>query len=177
MPEQEVLFEDDSRGTFIEGPYRYSLWRTWKGHGDRALCGWVMLNPSTANNRDDDPTIRRCMAYAKAWRYAGIVVRNLFALRATRPRDLLTASDTASDPVGPDNDNWLRQWEGMDRIVVAWGTGRYPRLKGRWEGVAALLEPLHPVCLSTARDGQLVHPLYQPAGLVPRPWRVPIRRW
>lgn len=170
---QDALFDDDASGAVIDGPYRYTLWRTWRRRPDPALCAWVMLNPSTANATEDDPTIRRCRTYARRWGYDGIVVRNLFALRATNPAALLDADD----PVGPDNDEWLAgRWDGVSRIVVAWGSGRYPRLCGRWEHVAALLQPFQPVCLRPARDGQPVHPLYQPGDLTPSRWRPPCRR-
>jgi hypothetical protein len=166
---QDALFADNTSGAVIDGPYRYSLWRTWGDRPDPALCGWVMLNPSTADASDDDPTIRRCVGYARRWGFDGIVVRNLFALRATDPRELLAATD----PVGPDNDAWLSdRWDGVGRVVVAWGTGRYPRLcDGRWKQVAALLEPMQPVCLRVGAGGQPVHPLYQPSRLLPSPWR------
>ncbi len=166
---QDSLFsEAHTCGAGIDGPYRYDLWRTWNPSPRPSICAWVMLNPSTADASEDDPTIRRCVAYAKTWGYDGLVVRNLFALRATDPRDLLNADD----PVGRDNDTWLStRLHGVDRVVVAWGTGRYPRLAGeRWRHVAALLAPLRPVCLRVAKDGQPVHPLYQRADLIPTPW-------
>ncbi|HUR74430.1 MAG TPA: DUF1643 domain-containing protein [Sporichthya sp.] len=164
-----ALFQDDANGAVIDGPYRYTLWRTWIGRPNPALCAWVMLNPSTADADVDNPTIRRCVGYAKAWGFGGIVVRNLFALRATDPAELISAAD----PVGPDNDDWLSsRWDGVERVVVAWGTGRYPRLCGdRWKRVAALLEPMRPVCLREGGNGQPVHPLYQPSGLAPTPWK------
>lgn len=166
---QAALFDDSTAGAVIDGPYRYTLWRTWAS--SPILCGWVMLNPSTADADADDPTIRRCVGYAKAWGFGGIVVRNLFALRATDPRQLADVED----PVGPANDAWLvGRWDGVARIVVAWGTGRWPRLHGeRWRHVAGLLAPRNPVCLRAARDGQPVHPLYQPSQLDPQPWEAP----
>ncbi|MFI6513627.1 DUF1643 domain-containing protein [Streptosporangium sp. NPDC050855] len=156
------------RGAVIDGPYRYDLWRTWNTAAQPSICAWVMLNPSTADADQDDPTIRRCRAFSKAWGFDGMVVRNLFAFRAANPQELLTADD----PIGPDNDLWIGRLNGMTRIVVAWGTGCYPRLAGeRWRQVAARLAPLHPMCLRTGRDGQPVHPLYQRADLDPTPWR------
>lgn len=166
---QDSLFADaETSGAVIDGPYRYDLWRTWNPVEQPSICAWVMLNPSTADASEDDPTIRRCVAYSKAWGYDGLVVRNLFALRATDPRELLTAAD----PVGPENDLWLSErLADVARVVVAWGTGRYPRLGGeRWRHVADLLAPHRPVCLRPAKDGQPVHPLYQRADLTPVPW-------
>uniref|UniRef100_UPI003F491A64 DUF1643 domain-containing protein n=1 Tax=Streptosporangium sp. CA-235898 TaxID=3240073 RepID=UPI003F491A64 len=158
-----------TRGATIVGPYRYDLWRTWSLADRPSTCAWVMLNPSTADSDQDDPTIRRVIAYSKAWGHDQLVVRNLFALRARDPRNLLTATD----PIGPDNDLWLTTaLAGVDRVVVAWGTGRYPRLAGnRWRHVANLLAPLNPVCLRVARDGQPMHPLYQRADATPTPWK------
>jgi hypothetical protein len=167
----DTLFGLDPSGAVIDGPYRYNLWRTWTLRPEPALCAWVMLNPSTADATQDDPTIRRCVAYARSWGYDGIVVRNLFAFRATQPAELAAAND----PIGPDNDGWLARWDGVGRVVVAWGTGRWPRLHGRCDRVAALLEPLKPLCLRMARDGQPVHPLYQSADLSPSPWHSPRR--
>lgn len=167
----EALFDDTTRGATVVGPYRYDLWRTWSLADRPSTCAWIMLNPSTADATEDDPTIRRCVAYSKAWGHDQLVVRNLFAFRATDPRELLTAAD----PVGPDNDLWLTTGlAGVDRVVGAWGTGRYPRLAGeRWRHVAALLAPLNPVCLRIGRDGQPMHPLYQRADAVPMSWTAP----
>lgn len=158
-------------GAVIDGPYRYDLWRTWNPVDRPSICAWVMLNPSTADANQDDPTIRRCIAYSKTWGFDGLVIRNLFALRARDPRELAQAHD----PVGPDNDHWLTTsgLTSATRVVVAWGAGRYPRLAGgRWRHVADLLAPLNPVCLRVARDGQPMHPLYQRATLTPVPWHV-----
>ena len=80
--------------------YRYALWRRWAPGDDYGLL--VGLNPSTADHRRDDPTIRRCIGFARDWGYSGLCVANLFAFRATYPRDLFAADD----PVGPRNDAW-----------------------------------------------------------------------
>jgi len=145
--------------------YRYDLWRVWDA--SKARCGWVMLNPPTADEVRLDATLRRVKTFSTDWGYGGFVVRNLFALRATDPRELLVADD----PVGPDNDEWLTgRWDGVGRVVVGWGTGRYPRLGDRWRHVAALLAPMQPLCLRLAKDGMPVHPLYQRADVVPHVW-------
>jgi hypothetical protein len=101
-----------------DGLYRYRLWRTW-GPGKR--MAWIMFNPSTADAEMDDPTIRRCMGFAKREGYGGIEVINLYALRCTKPKHLLDHPD----PEGPDN---RAHWDAVlshDRIgmiVAAWGS-------------------------------------------------------
>ncbi len=84
--------------------YRYRLDRAWErdDHGLGTVT-WVMLNPSTADADVDDPTIRRCIGFSKAWGYNALTVVNLFAWRATSPRDLCAVED----PVGPDNEAHL----------------------------------------------------------------------
>ena len=102
-------------GAFMEGQYRYLLWRYW---GEAKRLVWVLLNPSTADARQDDPTIRRCVGFAKGWGYDGIQVVNLFAYRATDPREL----KAVVDPVGPRNDEFIeRAARGHEMVVVAWG--------------------------------------------------------
>lgn len=124
----------------------------------------IGLNPSTADARQDDPTIRRCIGFARDWGYGGLVVTNLFAFRATYPADL----KAAADPVGPRNDAWIRRMAGQVEIIVAaWGND------GLWldrsERVQQMLAGrLH--CLRLNAGGEPAHPLYLPAGLNPFVW-------
>ena len=101
------------------GMYRYILWRLFSPleSGGRVLY-WIMLNPSTADGNEDDATIRKIARYSRAWGYAGLSVFNLFALRATDPRCLMRHPD----PVGPENDRYLKMYCGGDcDIILAWG--------------------------------------------------------
>lgn len=99
--------------------YRYRLSRTWGSSGTHAT--WIMLTPSTADALEDDPTIRRCVAFTKAWGLDGLVVVNLFALRATDPRALARHRD----PVGPANDQFIREaLHPWSVPVAAWGAHR-----------------------------------------------------
>jgi hypothetical protein len=141
--------------------YRYALWRNWSGHIDApAYALFVALNPSTADATHDDPTIRRCIGYARAWGYDGVYVVNLFAYRATDPRVLLAQPD----PVGGRNDHYLRKLaRGAHIVVAAWGT-RGTHL-GRDKCVRTMLPQLQ--CLRLTRDGHPAHPLYLPGGLLP----------
>ena len=132
--------------------YRYSLWRKWIGGNGYAML--VGLNPSTADETQDDPTIRRCIAFAKSWGYSALCMANLFAYRATDPNSMLAATD----PVGPENDNYLRMLAKRAGVVVAaWGANGAHR--GRAAEVVALLDrELH--CLALTRGGHPGHPLY-----------------
>lgn len=139
--------------------YRYSLTRQWDS--SKRMMTWLMLNPSTAGISLDDATIRKCVGFAKRWGMGGIYVVNLFAFRATDPRDL----KEADDPVGPDNMYFLMgplYWP----IVVGWGaacpntdearavirtvTSRAKQENGKW------------FCLGQNKNGSPKHPLMLP---------------
>lgn len=136
-----------------DGVYRYALWRQW---GLGAPLVFVMLNPSTADAEQDDPTIRRCIGFAKREGAAGIHVVNLFAYRATNPAELFRCP---VDVVGPDNHRHLRSaGELGGPVVAAWGS--HPaatHLQVRW-AQHALRVPLK--CLGTTASGAPRHPLY-----------------
>ena len=146
------------------GRYRYTLRRAWTGRRavpprrERLLI--IALNPSTADAERDDPTIRRCIGFAQAWGFRSLCVANLFAWRATRPADL----KLAPDPVGPDNDAWLRhEARRAGLVVAAWGV--HGVHQGRDAAVRAMLPMLY--CLRRTRDGHPAHPLYLPKTLRP----------
>lgn len=145
------------------GRYRYTLHRRWDG--EEQVC-WVMLNPSTADEVEDDPTIRRCIRFSQRWGYGGLVIVNLFAWRATKPqviKSLLTNVTEAPSPTGPRN---LRAIRGaIDHcavVVAAWGVSLQPwsTERGRWVRMEceALGKALK--CLGRTRDGSPRHPLY-----------------
>lgn len=138
--------------------WRYALWRTW-----RASDGYVMfvgLNPSTADENNDDPTVRRCINFAKAWGYGGIYMLNLFAFRATDPREM----KAAEDPIGPWNDSHLRAFHGAARRTIAcWGV--HGAFLERGDLVASMLGGIY--CLGVTKDGHPKHPLYLRADTEP----------
>lgn len=149
------------------GEYRYRLTRYW---GPGAMLPFVMLNPSTADANIDDPTIRRCMGFAKRSGAGGIVVSNLYAFRATSPDDMMDAIE----PTGPLNESYLRQIavEAVAvhfPIVCSWGT--HGRDAAVWATQLFQHEGAQLVCLGKTKDGHPRHPLYvkgdQP--LVPYP--------
>ncbi len=144
--------------------YRYALWRTWDAGLDRVL--FVGLNPSTADERGDDPTIRRCAGFAREWGYGGILVGNLFGRCATRPAEL----KASADPVGAANDAWLdRMATSAAWLLACWG--RHGNFMHRDRRFTAGRDGLY--CLRTNRDGSPAHPLYISGGQRPRPWRPP----
>ena len=123
-----------------------------------------MLNPSTANATRNDPTIRRCIGFARAWGYERLVVTNLFGLRATLP----AALRSAVDPIGPENDRHLRRAAVQaDRIVCAWGV--HGALGNRGAEVLTLLKGFRLEHLGLTRGGHPRHPLYLPAACQPQP--------
>jgi hypothetical protein len=112
-----------------------------------------MLNPSTADERFDDQTRRRCITRAKSLGCADLMVTNLFAKTATYPRELLMCSD----PVGPLNDPYIREAALHARYVIcAWGT--MGTLLRRDELVLRFLRVLSLYCLGTTKEGHPRHP-------------------
>lgn len=144
--------------------YRYEWRRAW----DRGLPEilFVLLNPSTADAENDDPTTRRCQAFARALGFGSIAVVNLFALRATDPRELLRAPD----PVGAGNDAAiLRAAARAARILAGWGN--HGSHLGRDRQVLTLLRGLAPLeCFGLTALGAPRHPLYLAATTAPRIW-------
>lgn len=147
------------KGAYISecGAYRYSLERRW-GDSESGLLAFVMLNPSTADAEVDDPTIRRCIGFAKREGRMGIVVVNLYAGRATQPDDLFRMKD----PEGPDNMNQWMSWLRHERtkVVCAWGAdSRAKSQAGKFKRFAREHSiPLFHLGLS--KDGSPRHPLY-----------------
>lgn len=138
--------------------YRYRLSRSW-GSGER--MAWIMLNPSTADASLDDPTIRRCIGFARREGYDGIEVINRFAWRATDPMSLVRAGLDGIDIVGPDNS---RHWSdvlsdhGVGMIVAAWGASA-GKLRLRAEPMSEWYTGGW-FCLGTTASGDPRHPLY-----------------
>lgn len=114
---------------------------------------FIGLNPSTADETQDDPTIRRCINFAKAWGFSGVYMANLFAFRATDPKVMMQADD----PIGRDNDAWLRTLSSSASLVVgAWGVGG--SYMGRDREVCQLIGAMD--CLGLTKGGHPRHPLY-----------------
>ncbi len=143
-------------GATIIGAYRYTLWRAWDEMRPR-VC-FVLLNPSTADATRDDPTLRRCIGFARSWGACGSVeIVNLFAYRTADPAMLRKAAH----PVGPDNDTYLKNAaRRASRIVLGWGARG--TLLGRDLAVLELLAAYPLYCLRLTRERHPEHPLYIP---------------
>ncbi len=143
--------------------YRYALWRIWDDSKQKVL--FICLNPSTADALKDDPTIRRCVGFADNWGYGGLYIANLFAFRATNPRDM----KKQNYPIGPKNDDWILQMVGLCNItIISWGThGNY---LSRGRKIIDLLKPSQIYCLEKTKDGYPKHPLYLKKDLKPLPF-------
>lgn len=158
----------DAASTAIYSPcerYRYSLTRVWDPAGDKAL--FVMLNPSTATEVQNDPTVERCERRARALGFGSFRVTNIFAWRDTDPRKMRAAAD----PVGPENDRAIVEgahW--ADRVICAWGThGAHLDRGARVEGLLRQTGlPLF--TLGLTKEGHPKHPLYIGYAHQPVPW-------
>jgi hypothetical protein len=145
--------------------HRYTLWRRW---GAGPSVNFIMLNPSTADEKANDPTIRRCLGFAQAWGYESLIVTNLFSIRSPTP-DIIS---TTRNAVGPSNDRILLLKAEISKLIIcAWGNGGL--INGRSGYVYDLLRhyryKLH--CLKINGSGEPAHPLYLADNLVPIPYR------
>ncbi|HKL69022.1 DUF1643 domain-containing protein [Salibaculum sp.] len=145
--------------------YRYALTRVWNPSGEKVL--FVMLNPSTATEVQNDPTVERCERRARTLGFGGFRVTNIFAWRDTDPRKMRGAPD----PVGPENDQAIRAGaDWADRVICAWGShgahlDRGARVEALLRATGAPL--LH---LGLTKHGHPRHPLYISYSRIPEPW-------
>lgn len=153
---------DGSSGALLsqDGKYRYGLWRLWEDPiAPKDIVAFVMLNPSTADGLKDDPTIRKCVKFAKRYGGKGLVVVNLFAYRATDPKVMKAAG---SEAIGPENNEMIfKQLEGVTTVVAAWGHGG--KYFDREEAflASAKARGVKLKALKLSKDGTPQHPLYQ----------------
>lgn len=174
-----------------DGRHRYLLWREWRGThdpknwrwygakdgagqklSDPKACLFIMLNPSTADADDDDPTVKRCVAFAQAWKYERLEVVNLFAYRATDPQELLRLGH-GDDPVGERNQHFIASAANDAGIIIcAWGQhgshlGQDATVLG-WLDKIGATGRAHALGFTT--KGQPRHPLYVPSAVQPISW-------
>ncbi len=156
------------------GTHRLLLERTWSVG---PTLGFVMLNPSTADGEQDDPTVRRCLAFARAWGYGGVLVANLFTLRASDPRALMRAAPGARTTDGA-HEAWREVAQRCDLVIEAWGSHRAAPLQA--SAARRAIAGTTRGVLGRTRDGSPRHPLYVPGATRPvdaasaRPLTLPI---
>ena len=140
--------------------FRYALWRMWNEHKPIAMI--IGLNPSTADQTRNDPTITRCINFSRSWGYGGVCVTNLFGFRATAPTEL----KAHHDPIGKENDAWVHEMaKGAAITVAAWGN--HGKFLNRSLDILPSLDQLH--CIKMNKSGEPAHPLYLKAELKPVP--------
>lgn len=136
--------------------YRYTLYRIWNEKKPYAM--FIGLNPSTADELEDDPTVRRCISFSKDWNYGGLFMMNAFAFRSTDPKVLEVLG---GDPIGPNNDYWLKKIAKDAGIVIAaWGT--YGVIRDREKQIIRMFMNQNKLlyCLGYTKEGHPKHPLY-----------------
>jgi hypothetical protein len=142
--------------------YRYLLWRAWGDAGRFVL--FILLNPSTADQDTNDPTVERCERRARALGFDGLLIANLFALRSTDPDWLREAPA----PIGPQNDAAILLAQQLaEQTICGWGA--HGCCRDRSKTLRERLErPLYHLGLT--KDGQPRHPLYLPYSVQPQIW-------
>jgi hypothetical protein len=152
--------------------YRFRLWRRWELGPMLMVVG---LNPSTADETEDDPTVRRCIGYARSWGFAGLMMLNAFAFRATNPREMKAAPDLVwSENLGKiESAARITTTEG-GAVLAAWGNDGDHRHRSsdlRWVlSKGTQKSAWHPggvACLGLTKSGQPKHPLYLGADTKP----------
>ncbi len=172
-----MMQADPVKGAFLTGVvspgtpslFRMALWRVW----DSALpmLGIVGLNPSRADAREDDHTVRRWLHFARFNGYGGFIVTNLYAYRATDPLDLVSFG--LASAVGPNNDDWIKAVCAGRDVLVCWGANP----GGRTDAVYELISPIatRVLCLGRTKDGHPMHPARLTNDIRFAPW-APERR-
>lgn len=158
------LFEELSGARFSPcSRYRYLLWRKWDP--EKPGLVFLMLNPSTANEVENDPTVERCQRRAFEMGYGGLTVVNIFAFRSTDPGALYVETD----PVGPDNDAAILEAAatGAGMLICAWGGHGLYRDRGADVLRNLRAAGVRPYCLALNKDGTPRHPLYCSYDLLP----------
>ena len=138
--------------------YRYTLWRVWDE--SKPLVMFLGLNPSTADEIKNDPTVTRCINYAKSWNYGGMYMMNIFAFRTTYPIEL----KKALEPIGKENNYWIEKIsKNVDKCIGAWGNDGL--FLNRSDYIKQNVNNLY--CLKINHSGEPSHPLYLKSTLKP----------
>ncbi len=152
-----VLFPQEAWACFSEDDkYRYKLSRLIDIGKGKIV--WCMLNPSTANAFILDPTLRKCLEFSKRWGFRQMSIINLYALRATNPKELYKVKY----PIGMENDNAISgECENADMIICGWGQEKIVK-SYNFDKMKKYFKNKHVCCLGTNKDDSPKHPLYLP---------------
>lgn len=168
---------DFSQSAMFSGDrvYRWKLWRRWEaGKPELVVIG---LNPSTADETNDDPTVRRCMGFARTWGYGRLLMLNLFPFRAKSPQALASwyagplalhaRLDSLTENARHIMDEGIRVQAAGGAILAAWGS--HGALLGQCDNLSALMDSygLRVACLGITQAGEPKHPLYLRADTKP----------
>jgi len=147
--------------------YRYQLTRSWSDKPNKSFLNIIGLNPSTADASNDDPTITRCINFAKDWGYDGLIMTNLFAIRSKDPEYITECISNGVDPYGLKNNEWVYESiNKSDLVLAAWGNGgsinnRGPEMLEFIKGFSSVYH------LKLTKAGNPSHPLYLKKTLKP----------
>ena len=144
MVDSNAIFSEDRK-------HRYVLIRKWNLNKPSLMI--ISLNPSTADEEINDPTIRRCIGFAKQWGFGKLFVTNLFSFRATFPKDLFNCEN----PIGDKNDYWIKKLsKEVDKVILAYGN--QGKFKNRHKEILKMIN--NPYCIKKSKTGMPMHPLY-----------------
>lgn len=138
--------------------YRYMLYRIWDEK--KPIISFIGLNPSTADDKIDDATIKKCINYTKNWGYGGFYMLNLFAFRTKSPYDIMESTN----PIGLENDEYIEKYIKLsDKVICAWGN--HGKFNNRSKEVLSGIENKY--YLKINKSGEPAHPLYLKNSLIP----------
>lgn len=149
-------------GAVIIGNYRYLLWREW--NSSNKTVSFIMLNPNSADAQTNDPTITRCINFARSWGYGRLEVVNLFAYRTSKPSLL----KQVVKPIGKDNDRYvIESVERSARVILAWGNHGVWRKQDLYV-LQLLKNHNHLYSFGITKRGCPRHPLYLRSTIKPQ---------
>lgn len=154
------------------GLYRTRLTRSWDPSGTR-VC-FIGLNPSTADGTQDDPTLRRCIGFAKGWGHGSLVLLNLFARRTPSPAALWKMAAAGEDIVGPPgsqhNAALIQEAAQAQQVIACWGAAKAARPRGAELLLSLVDAGVQVHAIQRTKGGDPSHPLYLRKGLIPLPY-------
>ncbi len=144
MIKSDAIFSEDNI-------HRYALIHEWEL--DRPSLMIISLNPSAEDGELNNPTIRRCIGFAKRWGFGRLFITNLFSFKTSSPKDLFNSEN----PIGNKNDYWLKKLsKKVDKVVLAYGN--HGKFKNRHEEILKIIHD--PYCIKKSKTGMPMHPLY-----------------